>query len=434
MSILKELKALRVMPAIVEKSADSFPATSSRIRIDYLDSLRGLAALSVVFLHCFEMLGMGLTQIMGIPTDARLTGSAIDRLLTTFYWTVVRQGSWAVDLFIVLSGYSLMLAVARSSDGKPSGGVIAYFKRRIRRIWPPYYAALIISILLILLIPALNTKSGGIWDLAIPITPASVVSHFLFIHYLNPDWFNGINPPLWTIGIEETIYVLFPLLFLPFWRRFGSLGMVLVGLVLSAAICIAFPVLIGARPWYLALFALGATGASIGFSSRERSWQYRLPWLKIGVVALVVFVAFIELSQRVDFHLGNLEWPLSSFVLDVGIVCLLIHYTEQWKQGSSFTFVLKVLHMPPLTWLGKFSYSLYLIHAPIVALVAVLCRRLGLYSLPAYGFMVLVGIPASIAGAYLFHQLIERHFMPTVHSQKQNDFPAESAQANAVVS
>src|SRR5690242_1352162 len=102
-------------------------------RLAILDGLRGLSALYVVLHHAYE-------EVRTVaPTD----------------WLVVRLawlhcGHAAVAVFIVLSGYSL-------AAGDPfRGGFRAYVGRRARRILPPYYAALALSLLAIWLVPELR--------------------------------------------------------------------------------------------------------------------------------------------------------------------------------------------------------------------------------------------------------------------------------------
>jgi peptidoglycan/LPS O-acetylase OafA/YrhL len=110
------------------------PVKSTKIRLDYLDGMRGLAALYVVWFHIY--------------LDAINTKSGIVQLpylLHSIIEVFMSHGASSVAIFIVLSGYCLMLPVARSSDGKLRGGVIDYIKRRARRILPPYYAALFFS-------------------------------------------------------------------------------------------------------------------------------------------------------------------------------------------------------------------------------------------------------------------------------------------------
>lgn len=75
-----------------------------------------------------------------------------------------QYGHSAVATFIVLSGFSLMLPIARSSEETLKGGMLGYLKRRSLRILPPYYVALGLSLLLIALVPGLH-KTG--WRLVV---------------------------------------------------------------------------------------------------------------------------------------------------------------------------------------------------------------------------------------------------------------------------
>ncbi len=140
-----------------EGPAPELPAPP-RLRLDYLDGLRGLAALYVVMHHAYY----GLTAEASLPPlAAHLT-----------YWLYL--GRSAVDVFIVLSGYCLMLPIIRS--GRLSGGSGGFLRRRARRILPPYYAALGVSLLVIAVLPPLHDLShpDALWNEALPaFTPAS---------------------------------------------------------------------------------------------------------------------------------------------------------------------------------------------------------------------------------------------------------------------
>ena len=101
--------------------------------LPHLDGLRAIAALYVVLHHA-------MLQASHPTVHPHNWIEWAERLLT--------GGRLAVDLFIVLSGYSLMLTVIRN-NGVLSGGAVAFFKKRARRILPPYFACLAISLLLI---------------------------------------------------------------------------------------------------------------------------------------------------------------------------------------------------------------------------------------------------------------------------------------------
>src|SRR3954462_13179518 len=99
----------------VTRHGSSRPSTASRL--DFLDGLRGLAALYVVLHHAaLEVPGGSLSPVSGI------------------FRGLLRQGHFAVAVFIVLSGYCLMRPVASDPSGRVRGGWRAYLLRRARRI------------------------------------------------------------------------------------------------------------------------------------------------------------------------------------------------------------------------------------------------------------------------------------------------------------
>jgi len=401
--------------------AQPTPAPTKGVRIAYLDGIRGIAALAVVILHASEM--YGLANLMnGFKVDALLGDGAFSRIFPLFYEYGLKWGVYAVQVFIVLSGYTLMLAIVRSLDGRPKGGVRGYFSRRIRRIWPPYYASLCLSLLMIAFIPGMNGETQGYWTLALPaLAPEPILAHAFFLQNWTSAWYFKINPPLWTIAVEEQIYILFPLLLLPFWRRFGNLAMIAVAALVGIGTVLLWPQVFD-RPtlWFLVLFALGAAGASISFSPGK--WnellRNRVPWLRCGIAILVLFLGVKVASELGYTQIFTPErgW-LEHSVFGAGIACLLVHFTQVWQSGDGRRLPrlspVRWLQFAPVETLGIFSYSLYLIHSPILAVMAIIGRdHLGLTGEAAYIFILTVGVAVALAGAYAFHLLFERPFMP----------------------
>ncbi len=390
-------------------------------RFPFLDGMRALAALAVVVLHAFQIFGLGLDQQLG-PEVGRggLTSGGLDRVILVVYDTLVRRGALAVPVFIVISGYSLMLPVARSREGRLAGGAPAFFRRRVRRILPPYYAALALSLLLIAAVPGMNTKANLYWDFALPaLEPRVIVAHLLFIHNGEGYWgsFHGINPPMWSIGVEEQIYLLFPLLVL-LWRAWGGKAMLAAALVYGILpIYLPFHLLPLSHFWYVGLFALGMLAASIGVSAQAgyAGWRERLPWGKLAVLALPVLGGWLLLqplapSGPISEVLMS-RW-LEDYFLGFAVICLLIFCTKlSTNPTARRPLVLRTLETPGLVHIGKFSYSVYLLHAPILALVALICRSLGLPVTLAHLIVITVGVPLVVLGAYLFFLAFERPFL-----------------------
>ncbi|RUT01541.1 hypothetical protein DSM106972_066380 [Dulcicalothrix desertica PCC 7102] len=132
-----------------------------RLHLHYLDGLRGIAALYVVAVH--------------IEPSTR---EALPAFWLIFEKTL-RYGAFSVVIFLVLSGYVLMLPVVKSQHGLISGGFLKYIKRRARRILPPYYAALIGCLLLAFIIFLLEEFTSFKWDKVAGEGPFSPYFNFI---------------------------------------------------------------------------------------------------------------------------------------------------------------------------------------------------------------------------------------------------------------
>ncbi len=138
-----------------------------------------MAALAVAVLHATTFTGHLGDADANLPVIARLT----------------ELGNYAVPVFTTLSGYVLMLPVARTTNFELRGGFWRYLWRRAKRILPPYYASLVLFLLLIATVPALQSGNDTAWFNKVPITLEGVVSHFLLIHNWNGAWIYQINGP-----------------------------------------------------------------------------------------------------------------------------------------------------------------------------------------------------------------------------------------------
>ena len=375
--------------------------TSERVRLDYLDGLRGLAALYVVIYHAacgYSGYGKGI-----------LPGKVVTAVKFLSY------GHFSVAVFIVLSGYCLMLPVAQSKNKQLRGGMWDYLKRRGRRILPPYYAALVLSLIVIALVPALQPPhgTGTIWDGTTPaFSLGPLLSHLFLVHNLSDHWINRINGPMWSVATEWQIYFFLPLVLLPLWRKFGIVVSVAVAFMIGLA---PHFLLSGqfdkAVPWYLGLFALGMAGAVIGFSQEPTMQRCRekVPWG--GVTALLwIFSALVGFG-RARWWWANL-WFADTFV-GMATAALLVYSTRfRTARGDAKpSFVLQVMESAGAVKLGTFSYSLYLIHMPLLAMSYLVFRGLSFGPLPRLMGLLFVAIPVAVGFAYLFHLAFEKRFM-----------------------
>lgn len=357
-------------------------AKPKRIEFPYLDGLRGLAAISVVFYHAYLFTGKTGQAYAELPQLKPLLG-----------W-----GYLGVPLFIVLSGYVLMLPVVQR-PGLSSGGILKFLRRRAKRILPPYYGALIISLLLIWLIPVMGQIGHTQWDSKIPVTWQTTLSHFLMLHDLRSSWIGKINGPLWSVAVEWQIYFLMPLILLPLWRVVT--GWVLVPVLLVATIWLGHNgILTWVHPWFVALFALGMLAAQI----TVKGWL-RLPFRII--VGPAVLVTFGLMFSKRDFF-QHQTWP-SEILFGIMAAVVLIWVGQRVLAGQHSRLA-DLLEWKPLMLLGLVSYSVYLLHSPLLGLGNLLFLPLGLAPANQFKVMIFVVVPLALACCVAFYWLIERNF------------------------
>ena len=392
----ENLRAPAVAPV---RTAPSVSPSPSHLR--HLEGLRGLAAIIVTLQHVYFHTLWG----------ANLTGWRA-KLSTGLCWLF--PGRAAVAVFIVLSGYLLMRPVVRQGTGQMPGGTWAYLRRRARRILPPYYAALAFSIALILAVPLLKTPVSPEWADALPAFGFNnLAAHLLLIHNLSWYWASKTDPPLWTIATEWQIYFLFPLILLPAWRRFGNAGSVGIGLALGLGLYLLTGKGHAAAPWFLGLFALGAAAASTpARPSADRSVRL-FGWLAVILQTIFAVItlecAFGMLRFLTVEGLPGL-WPdYWAFDLLMGLssACFLL-FAAASQQSN---WLVKMLSSRFFVRVGVASFSLYLIHDPILAALKVPLDRIHFGPWRQFITMILAGGVIVAVATYLFHIVFERPFM-----------------------
>jgi len=374
--------------------SSQFPtARSPAAHLAYLDGLRGLAALQVVLGHAVMQIHWGSAPPSGFIGVA------------TWLMSFARE---AVAVFIVLSGFCLMLPVVRR-DGVLQGGALLFFKRRARRILPPYFFALGLSLLLIWTLIGLKTQTH--WDVALPADGKAILSHLLLVQDLFHDTSARINHVMWSISVEWRIYFLFPLLVL-LWRRAGAVSATLIALVSSYTLLrwLHFDWLntgpFGLCPQFLGLFALGMLGAGVAHSKEPTLTRVRdaVPWALVAIVALAGAIVTREAKL-----LGGraLPWYLRDYLLGLFSMSLMVSAAVSPQRP-----VPRFLAWKPVAFLGTFGYSLYLMHAPFLQVITqYLLVPLGLPPAAAFFLLVLLGTPVVVLLCHGFYLLCERPFL-----------------------
>ncbi len=354
--------------------------SDSRTRLPGLEGVRGIAALYVVLHHCH------LLSFPGFPTN---TGPI---------WTGwLLYGHFAVVVFIVLSGLSL--AISPSRNGWQLGSSRVFAERRAWRVLPPYWAALVIS----LIISSVAPQPGQ----SVP-TARSVLVYGLLLQ----DVFGAPSPngAMWSIAVEVQLYAAFPFLLLML-RRAGAAAMiasVVVPVVVIGWYARTIPImhmLLRLTPQFAVLFAIGVAAAGLIDRNVRRSY---IPWflLSAAVPVLVIAYAGSEWTMRNLFWVDIALGPASALLL-----ATVARGEPRWLVG--------MLESRPIRGLGEFSYSLYLIHAPIVVLLhEMVVERMTGSGLPAFALMLLLTVPLCVVAAKAFAVVFEIPF------QRRRGWPA----------
>ncbi|MFF4352861.1 acyltransferase family protein [Streptomyces sp. NPDC001530] len=348
----------------------------SRNHVLGLDGLRGLAALYVLLFHCW------LLTFPGFPDNSGPSWLG---------WLM--YGRLAVVFFLVLSGFSLAISPAR--NGWQLGGGVRFLRRRAWRILPPYWAALVLSLMVAwFVVPASHLG---------PPSDKSILVYGLVVQ----DIFMAPTPngAFWSIGVEAELYLVFPFLLL-IRRRLGAVILVagVTSLVVARGLLAANASPVEGVNWLTPnlapVFVAGLVGAGVIVASEK---VRRLPWHWLAALAAVPVLSLVAIKGSV--------WTVDHyFWVDLAVVPAMTMLLAAVATGRP-AFLMWLLATRPIRSLGNFSYSLYLIHLPIVMIVG---RKIAPQyvspGLPAFWFTVMLGLPASVLGARLFAKIFEMPF------------------------
>ncbi len=327
--------------------ADATSPERERIYLPFLDGMRALAALFVVLHHLWQY--------------AVLSGQIPPSWFQAL--SVLKYGTYGVAVFLVISGYCLMLPIARQPVARLPRGFGPFARRRAVRLLPAYFLVLIASILLIVAVPSLRSASGTPWDITLPnLTLGSVTSHVFLVHNWVEAWRWSINPPLWSIALELQIYVVFAVALLPLVRSIGARLTAAVAFVISLALTAAgFGFM---HPWMLGLFALGVVAAQVTVGGRQRSSR---DTARLAVAWVAVVVATVAAEPVRSGILGNM---IGEVVVGCATaITIVVLASSGGSSGSTSASMAQALSWRPLRAVGRSSYSLYLVHYPIVAVM-----------------------------------------------------------------
>lgn len=315
---------------------------------EILDSIRGIAALVVVVAHCRGTLWIGGGEFAKMfPRD---TWSFWDYLVFGFSM-FTRLSVEFVIVFFILSGFSIAHSLAANKSIKQ------FYLRRLIRIYPPYVVALIWAGLVFLLTRYWhpNWYDGSLSTFAFMRTgpmnsffePGVIARNLL---YMADE--TGFIAPFWSLTYEVIFYFLAPFLF----RKVNLYIIVSVFLFVSNLLFPGFILSLGIPKYFYNFFFVYNLYFALGvalYSNFDRVRSY-LENVQKKVLLGAVFLALISTyAFNIYFQVGTVYSFLSAAVLGILLIIFFLEYQVQ---------------IPWLIGVGKFSYTLYIIHYPTIYL------------------------------------------------------------------
>ena len=352
-------------------------------RFGRVDSIRGLAALTVAIFHCMHVYSVnGISAIHAIAFyELHDPEVAIARIFLALF-----NGNAAVSLFFVISGFVLGRSVRRNRQPWLVVGT-SFLLKRLMRLYPTMAVALIAFYVV--------TFAGSIVAPSfIGVPSGKGLRNNLAL--ISPDlvW------ATWSLFIEIGVAPLFVAMAL-LVRRFGlsaqlSLLTVAVIWLFSSSRDLSGPWL--AFPLYLYFF-LFAIGAALTFAEPLMS---RVP---TNYVPIVLLGGFITLGFSKGMFEASSPWPLLlEGIGSAAIVATVAFHTS--------TPILRCLDAPMARWLGRISYSFYLYHPLVFLTVLPFALGLGVANLPmapviSGAILTLITVPPTAVLAYVSYWSIE---------------------------
>jgi peptidoglycan/LPS O-acetylase OafA/YrhL len=306
-----------------------------------IEGLRGVAVSLVVLFHA-GLLSKASTQLTG--------------------------GFIGVDLFFVVSGFLITGLLIRERERTGRIGFSRFYARRVRRILPAAAVTLLITIPLANGLVTLVNRSSVMQDAASAALSVANIRFAMTTDYFNPVSYSPFLH-FWSLGVEEQFYFIWPaLLALVAWKwpRPGAAVALTVVVVVSfiASLTLTYSststafYMLPTRAWQLGAGGLLAIGSG--------SFDLLPKVIRSAIKQTLAFAGWAALAALITaaFVIDSVATPYpgtAALIPTVAGVLLIASGTERSGPGI-------LLRLPPIRFLGKISYSLYLWHWPVLVL------------------------------------------------------------------
>jgi peptidoglycan/LPS O-acetylase OafA/YrhL len=358
------------------------------IHLGSVDGLRGLAALTVVVYHLFTN---------SLQPEWR-------PFLNINLLRPLHDGWIGVNLFLILSGFCLFWPYARNPERQFRFG--SFLKRRIVRIVPAYYASLLV-------VPAAFwlLRQAGLWTGVsdLPTGPLDAVLHLLLLHSFLPEALRSWNSVTWSLGLEWTWYLVFPVAVWMFrrlspQRAVAALGAISLAYLGGAWLLVGPSSQMSEDAAYAVRNFLPGRLWEFGMGMLVASWvsQHRLSRLSslLALGAVPVLLVLGHLATPIDPML-----PVRNLAYGLAFTFLLLAAT-----GREENPLKRLLEAPWMQRIGEWSYSLYLFHLPVVILVTALLSLTGWSGVVRFS-LSLLSVPLTVLLAKWQYAAFEQRFL-----------------------
>lgn len=311
--------------------------------ISSLDSLRAFAALSVCLYH--------------------FVCKTLDFIPKNTVYDFFFSGQYGVHLFFVISGFVIPWSMYHNQYRIKN--FFQFLLKRLARLEPPYLISVVLAVGVILARAYL--KTGG--ETHIEISFTQILLHAGYLIPFFEETYSWLTPVYWTLAVEFQYYFLIALLFVPMMKY---------GIAMRVFIYVSF----------------GAVSYLFG----DRFLPH---WLPIFMVGIALFLYKTKTIEKVEFALV--------------ILAMVVLAWDKYPHASLFFILLPVpvvlyasqMKVPILHFLGKMSYSIYLIHAIIgIAVMNILSHHT--HSVWSKIGLVVVVMLITLISSYIFYRLVEK--------------------------
>ncbi|MDP4198023.1 MAG: acyltransferase [Bacteroidota bacterium] len=337
----------------------------TKVRLDSIDALRGIAALMVAGYHIWGHYGIYPFPSLGVVPYTSDAG------FFAYLVSPLRWGYLGVSLFLVLSGFCIHLPFARrkQSGEQYDFNARAFYLRRLWRLYPAYAVSVIGTFLLLtLLYPTTSTEvpSHNLGDL---------LSHLTLTQGYFDRYFYSIVNVYWSLALEFQLYLLYPIFLYSFYKLGATRAVAVLTVVALAWRIVSLDV------FHYQLISISWTGPYAMMGSvlaRMPEWLFGA-WLAEWYVhgghqkarrMSLAFISALILLLAILSSLDQRLWSLTDILFGLGFAYLIGASITPRKaviasKEPTRTSWLATNFYRRLVWIGTISYSLYLFHAQL---------------------------------------------------------------------